>query len=135
MSSELFLEIITPSRLFFSGEVEIIVFETPEGQIGILKNHSPVVCHVIAGEIRIKQNERWMSAAVTDGFIEVIDNEARIFADTAEWPNEIDVNRALAAKQRAEERLQSQLSRQEYLRSQAALSRALARLKVKKTLN
>lgn len=134
MQTELYLEVFTPTRVFFSGEVEAVIYDTPKGQLEILKNHSPMVCEVIAGRIQIKQNEKWMIAAVTEGFAEIIDNAVKIFIDTAEWPEEIDINRAIAAKQRAEERLQRQLSWLEYHRTQAALARALVRLKVSKKL-
>ena len=66
--------------------------------------------------------------------MEVRQEKTILLADTAEWPNEIDINRAKAAEERARERLQSQLSRMEYMRSQSALQRALSRLKVTKVI-
>ena len=89
-----------------------------------------MVVAVSIGPIRIKQNGEWLDAVLTEGFMEIKQDKTVILTDTAEWPNEIDVNRAKAAKERAEERLQRELSRAEYIRSQAALARALARLKV-----
>jgi F-type H+-transporting ATPase subunit epsilon len=132
MPTTFLLEILTPERKFFSGQVETLILKTPEGEMGILAQHAPTITPVAIGSIRIKVNNDWLDAVLTEGFMEIHSNKTVILADSAEWPNEIDTNRAEAAKVRAQERLQSQLSRQEYMRSQAAMSRALARLKVGK---
>lgn len=134
MSSTFLLEIVTPERKFFSGEVEMVILKTPQGEMGILKDHIPMVVSVAVGPIRIKKENEWVEAVLNEGFLEVKQNKTIILADTAEWPEEIDINRAKEAKQRAEERLQRQLSQVEYIRSKASLSRALARLRVTKIL-
>lgn len=134
MSQTFYLEIVTPERKFFSGEVEMVVLRTTDGEIGILKGHIPMVIAVDIGPIRILQGGEWLTAALTSGFMEIKRDKSIILVDTAEWPHEIDVNRALAARQRAEERLQHKVSHIEHLRSQAALSRAMARLKVSKVI-
>ena len=134
MASEFHLEIVTPERKFFSGNVEMVILKTPEGEMGILKDHMPMVVAVAIGPIRIKKDGQWLEAVLTEGFMEIKQDKTVILADTAEWPDEIDVNRAEAAKQRALERLQRQLSEAEYIRSRAALARALARLKVGKEI-
>ncbi|MDP4094484.1 MAG: F0F1 ATP synthase subunit epsilon [Bacillota bacterium] len=130
MASNFNLEIVTPERKFFAEEVEEIVLRTPDGEMGILKGHVPMVVAVDIGPIRIKKNGEWKEAVLTEGFMEIKQDKTIILTDTAEWPDEIDINRAKAAKQRAEERLQRQESQAEYVRSKAALARALARLKV-----
>jgi F-type H+-transporting ATPase subunit epsilon len=127
------LEIITPTKTFFSGDVESLVITTPEGEIGVLSKHMPLVTVVSIGEIRIKINGEWREAAVSEGFMKIEHDKTIIFVDTAEWPEEIDTNRALAAAERARERLQGKLSRIEYTSSSAALQRAMSRLKVKNT--
>jgi F-type H+-transporting ATPase subunit epsilon len=124
------LEIVTPERKFFSGEVEMLVLRTPDGQIGVMKGHIPMVAAVSIGPARILQDGEWKEAVLNTGFMEVGRHGTVILTDTAEWPHEIDINRALEAKKRAEERLHRKLSLIEYQRTQAALSRALARLKV-----
>lgn len=124
------LEIVTPERKFFEGEAEMIIINTAEGQVGVLKDHEQAVFAVEAGIIRILVDGKWQEAAVTPGFMEVTHEKTIALVSTAEWPDEIDVNRAKAAKERAEERLRQKLARLEYLRSQASLARALARLKV-----
>lgn len=130
MANTFYLEIVTPDRKFFSGDVEMVILKTPDGEMGILKEHTPMVVAVAIGPIRIKKDGDWLEAVLSEGFMEIRQDKTVILADTAEWPNEIDVNRAKAAQERARERLQSQLSRVEYMRSQAALQRALTRLKV-----
>jgi F-type H+-transporting ATPase subunit epsilon len=126
------LEIYTPERKFYSGDVEMVVFKAPDGEMGIMAGHAPMVAAVAIGTIRILKDGEWLQAVLTEGFIEVKQSIAVILTDTAEWPNEIDINRAKAAKDRAGERLSHQLGQIEYMRSQAALTRALARLKVTK---
>lgn len=131
MASTFKLEILTPERVFFSDHVEMIVVATPQGQLGILAGHVPMVATIAVGISRIrKENGEWVEALLTEGFMEVNQEKAIIIADTAEWPDEIDANRAEAAKKRAEERLAMKKSEEEYAKSQAALARAMARLKV-----
>jgi F-type H+-transporting ATPase subunit epsilon len=125
------LEIWTPERVFFSDDVEMIVVSTPQGEMGILAGHVNLVAAVAVGTSRIrKENGEWVEAVLTEGFMEVKQGKVIIITDSADWPHEIDANRAEAAKKRAEERLAIKLSGAEYARSQAALSRALARLKI-----
>lgn len=130
MANTFNLEIVTPDRKFFSGEVEMLVLKTPEGEIGILKDHMPMVVAVAIGPIRIQKDGDWLEAVLSEGFMKIMQDKTVILVDTAEWPNEIDINRAKAAQDRAKERLQSQLSRVEYMRTQAALQRAFSRLQV-----
>lgn len=132
--SKFYFEVVTPERKFFEGEVEMVVIRTPEGEIGILKDHEPAVVAIDAGVLKIFTEGKWLEAAVSPGFMEVTHEKTVALVDTAEWPHEIDINRAKAAKERAEERLRQKLSRIEYLRSQASLARALARLRVTKQI-
>lgn len=132
MGSTFYLEVVTPERMFFSGDVEMVVLKTPDGEIGILANHEPVVAAVSVGPLRIKKDGEWLDAVINEGFMEVKQDKAIILADTAEWPHEIDKNRAEEARKRAEARLHRKLSYIEHIRSEAALARALARLNVSK---
>jgi F-type H+-transporting ATPase subunit epsilon len=134
MANTFALEVLTPDRSFFTGDVEMIIIETPDGQMGVLRNHVPMVAAVAIGPMRILKDGQWLEAALSEGFMEVKQDKTIILCDTAEWPNEIDANRAKAAEERARERLQNQLSNVEYMRSQAALQRALSRLKVTKSI-
>jgi F-type H+-transporting ATPase subunit epsilon len=128
------LEIVTPERVFFSGQVEMVVLNTPDGQIGVLAGHIPMVVAVAAGPVKMLKEGKWNTAFLSEGFMEIKQKNSVILADTAEWPDEIDENRARAAKQRAEERLCRKLSEKEYMYSQAALARAMGRLRVKKEI-
>lgn len=132
--STFYLEVVTPERKFFEGEAEMLVVTTPEGEMGILKDHEQAVVAIEAGMIKILADGKWQEAAVSSGFMEVTKGKTIALVDTAEWPDEIDINRAKAAKERAEERLQQKLAYIEYVRSQASLARALARLKVGKKI-
>lgn len=128
--STFFLEVITPERNFYSGEAECVIFKSIDGEMGVLAKHAPTVTTVNVGPLRIKSAEgKWTEAVVTDGFAKIMPDRVVIMTDTAEYPEEIDINRARAAKQRAEERLQKQLSQLEYMRSKTALARAMARIK------
>lgn len=130
-----YLVIRTPEKAFYEGPVEEVILETPEGQIGILPGHMVMAAAVTAGSMSFKVDGKWMNAFLSEGFVEVDQFKVAILADTAEWPEEIDVNRAKRAEERARERLQGQLSHEEYIRSRAALQRAFARLKVSNMKN
>jgi F-type H+-transporting ATPase subunit epsilon len=133
MAPTFFLEIVTPERTFFIGEIQEVIVKTLAGEIGVLKGHTPLVSAVEIGVARIKKSDgTWVEAVVSQGFMEVTNDYAILLTDSAEWPEEIDANRARRAKERAEERLTSHLSKLEYIRTQAALHRAIARLSVKR---
>ncbi len=134
MASKFKLEILTPEKLFFSEEVDKVIVNTPNGELGVLKGHIPLVTVISIGSARITVDEVTREAVLSEGFMEINRNGVIILVDTAEWPEEIDIKRAEAAKQRALNRLHSKLSKVEYLRTQAALSRALARINAKKKI-
>lgn len=125
------LEIITSDHPFFKGDCEILVFTGLDGEYGILPNHEEMVTCLRAGEIRFKVQGQWKYAAVSDGFIEITHQYVVLLTDTAELPEEIDEKRANEAKIRAQERLRQKESIKEYYQTQAALNRAMSRLKVK----
>ena len=126
------LEVVTPYRVFYSDMADMVVLQNPDGQMGVMKGHVPLVTLVEPGQIKIRRKGEWHVAAIGEGYVEITRNNVYVVADSAEWPDEIDQARALAAKERAEERLRKKISRQEYIQSKSAISRALARLSVKK---
>lgn len=130
MPNEFYLEIISPEGKFLEGQVESIIVPGLDGYVGILADHIPVVISLKDGLIKIKQNNVWKEAVIHGGFIEVEQKKSIIICNTVEWPENIDINRALAAKERAEERLRQKQSQTEYMHSKAALARALSRLQV-----
>ena len=123
------LTILSPEKDFFEGDVKEVIFSTPEGRIGVMAGHSPVVAAVAEGILEILDDGEWKIAAVGQGFAEIAYHKADFFVDSVEWAGEIDAARAKEALARAEQRIRSNISRIEYLRTQAAMSRALARLK------
>ena len=131
MANTFHLEIVTPHRLFFSGPAEELIFPALDGLYGVEAGHEPEVTALSAGTLQYKADGVWNLAAVSDGFVEIMPDYVILLVSAAEHPDEIDENRALAAKARAEERLRQQQSLQEYHRSKAALARAMARLKTK----
>ncbi|MBD5546452.1 MAG: ATP synthase F1 subunit epsilon [Lachnospiraceae bacterium] len=124
------LKIITPDRVFYEGSASMVEFNTTEGEIGIYKKHVPMTVIVSPGILTITEAEGTKEAALHAGFAEILQDEVVILAEIVEWPDEIDVNRAQAAKERAEERLRSKTPETDILRAETALQRALARIHV-----
>lgn len=134
MANTFHLEVLTPGRVFFEGDVEEVIIPGVEGYEGILVDHVPIIISLNDGALKIKADNEWKEAVIHAGFAQVEQKRTIIMSDAVEWPEEIDVNRAQAAKERAEERLRQQLSQMEYHRSKAALARAMARLRVTKII-
>ena len=124
------LHILTPEKVFFEDTVESVVLPTIDGEIGVWSSHALTVVALDTAAIRIKTKSGWREAAISGGFAEIKGTEVIVLADTAEWPEEIEINRALEDKRRAEERIFANKSDMEFLQSQVALKRALTRIKV-----
>lgn len=122
------LKIIEPDGMFFEGEGEFLEFTSVEGQMGVYKNHIPLTTILEPCVVKIHANGETKKAAVLGGFIEIQKERITILAEDANWPEEIDVERAKAAKQRAEERLSRRESGIDIVRAEAALKRAMARI-------
>ncbi|ADL68434.1 F0F1 ATP synthase subunit epsilon [Thermoanaerobacterium thermosaccharolyticum] len=132
MDNKYHLEVLTPHRKFYDGDVEEIIVTTSVGEVGVQKGHIPMTVALGIGTLKIKNDNVWKEASISNGFMEVKQDNVVILADAAEWPEEIDIMRAEAAKQRAEERLRQKKSQHEYLLAKAALKRALVRMSVAK---
>ena len=126
------LEIVTPERVFYTGEAHMVEFTSQNGEVGIYKNHIPMTMVIAPGVLRIKEAQGDKLAALHAGFVEILPEKITILAEVAEWPEDIDLDRAEAAKQRAEERLQSHAEDMDVKRAEIALKRALVRLDLKK---
>ncbi len=122
------LKIITPDRVFYEGQVSMVEFNTTEGEIGVLKNHIPLTVIISPGILTITEEEGSKSAALHAGFAEILQDKVTILAEIVEWPEEIDVKRAEAAKERAEERLRSKTPETDVARAETALHRAISRI-------
>ena len=132
MSSTIKLEIVTPAVKKYSGEIEYLKAPAIDGQIGILPGHAPLVTALKIGLLELRKGEERLVIPISEGFMEVTPDNINVVVRTAELPDEIDVERARRAKERAEKRLNgkdSQSAHFDYVRARAALERALARLK------
>lgn len=125
------LEIITPEKHFFKGEVEQITCQTEAGELGILKGHQTAVVSLSVGEIKVKINGEWKNAFISGGFMEVRNDEVMIFSQCCEWPEEIDAVRAEESRKRALDRIEHAHNLKEHRHNEISLARAMARLKVK----
>lgn len=131
-SREFRLRIITPDRVFYEGNVEMVEFNTTEGEIGILPGHIPLTVIIKPGILYIHEEEGEKEAALHAGFAEILPESVTILAEIIEWPSEIDEGRAEAARHRAEERLRSKTPETDIARAETALQRAIARIQVLK---
>jgi F-type H+-transporting ATPase subunit epsilon len=126
------VEIVTAERIVYTGEATEVVAPGSEGQLGILPHHAPLMTSLAAGELVVKEERQETVMAVSGGFIEVRPDRVIILADQAERAEEIDIERAQAARKRAEERQ----GKPDYdaARTEAALRRAIIRLQVAERL-
>jgi F-type H+-transporting ATPase subunit epsilon len=125
------LEIVTPRKVVFSGEV--VSFSAPGtmGGFQVLYNHAPLLAEIGVGEVKLQDPQgNETRYATSGGFVDVKQNQVVMLAETAEHSTEIDLARAEAAKERATKRLAEHAAGEDLSRAQAALSRALNRLKV-----
>ena len=111
----------TPERVFFNGEATFVELATSEAEIGVYPQHIPLTAVLVPCVLTIHQNDGIKKAAVHGGIVEVLKDKVTILAEIAEWPDEIDVNRANDAKIRAERRLASKDSNLDVPRAEMAL--------------
>ena len=124
------VEIITPDRIFFAGEADMLEFNTADGEIGVYKNHIPLTTVLEPGVVIIHNGDEQKVAAVHAGFAEILGEKVTLLAELAEWPDEIDIHRAEEAKIRAERRIHD--NSQDIDRAELALKRAMLRLEMTK---
>src|SRR5665647_931885 len=128
--STFMLEIVTPEELLFKDEVQFVVVPEVNGELGVLRNHAPMIAALNTGIVRYTDTSGAIKkVAISGGFMEVMSNEVRILAETAERGSQIDVMRAKASRDRAEKRLSEHDGRINMVRAQMSLTRATARLK------
>jgi F-type H+-transporting ATPase subunit epsilon len=124
------VELVSPERVLYTGEAQMVLARTPDGEIGFLPGHAAFVATLAPGRVRIvKEDGSEELAAVHSGFVEVRDNRVIILSDVAELASQIDVERARRAQQAAEEKLRAG----DDAEAQAALARAVTRIEVAKT--
>ena len=118
------VEIITPERIFYTGEATMIEFNTTEGEIGVYPDHIPLTTVLAPGVVTITNGEDVKEAAVHAGFAEILGDKVTLLAEIAEWPDEID-------EKRAEARIAAKAADTDMLRAEFALRKALVRIEVK----
>lgn len=124
------LEIVTPERIVYSQQVKMVIAKGVEGELGILANHIPLVTPLRIAPVTIKTEDGEEIIAVNGGFMEVRKDKVVILAESSELPSEIDIERAIAAREKAEQRLLSNLEAEELRNTEIELQRALNRIKV-----
>ncbi len=132
--SPLRCEVVTAERIVFQGEVDMVLAPGVQGQLGILPHHAPLITALTYGELilrRAGQEDEYI--AIGGGFMEVGPHQVTILADSAERAEEIDIERAEAARRRAAE-IMAQKRREDadFARAEAALRRSTTRIKVAK---
>jgi len=124
-------EVHTPRRIFYSGKVQAITIGLEDGEIGIYANHSPFSAHSVTGTLRIKDADgNWRSAFACGGILEVKEHKNVLMVESADWPEEIDVEKVLEIKKQAEEALKAAQFKFEIDKAKKKLHHAECRLKV-----
>jgi F-type H+-transporting ATPase subunit epsilon len=132
MAETLKLEIITPTAIVYSEDVNMVTLPAIEGQIGILPRHIPLLTQVVPGEIIVRKGNQESFLAVGEGLVEVTATSVAIVTDMAVPSDKIDEAKVEEARARAAARLQDKLSDEEVASVNASLAHSLAQLKVKR---
>ena len=127
--AQISLEIITPEKVFFKGDVDWINVNILKSKEQILPNHIPFASGILPSVLKLKQKAAVKEAAITGGFLEFSDNKALLIVDSAEWPEEIDITRAKAALDRAKKKIHAKGDSNDIKRAKMAILRATARIK------
>lgn len=129
MEDKIRLEIVTPYGLVYSDDVDEVTASGSEGEFGVLPGHAPFVTTLKIGMLISRKGRETEYFFVNWGYAEVTGDKVLILADSAEKSTEIDLERAIAAKKRAEERLKK-MEGIDFVRAQSALQRAIIRIQV-----
>jgi len=137
MGQQIRLEVVTPSGAKVDEDVDIVNAPGFGGDFGVLANHAPFLSTIRIGTLTYENGNKRESLMVSGGFCEVSNNKITFLVESAEAGNDIDVDRAMKAKERAEKRLNQSAQHTEEInrrRAEISLQRAVARLKVAKHL-
>lgn len=129
----LHLEIVTAERLVLSDDVDQVNAPTKDGRVGILPRHMPLITVLTEGELSIIKNGVRTEFAVFGGFMIVLPDRVTILADSCDRSDEIDLDRAEEARQRAEERITQRKSDQDMIQAEAELRRAMMQIRIAQT--
>jgi F-type H+-transporting ATPase subunit epsilon len=135
MAQQIRLEVVTPNGAVVSEDVDIVNAPGYGGDFGVLANHAPFLSTIRTGLLSYEQGKKRVNLMISGGFCEVSNNKITFLVESAELGKQIDVDRALRAKERAEQRLAKATQHDDLInrtRAEAALQRSLARMKVSK---
>ncbi len=130
--AQIHLEVVTPTGPVISDDVDIVTAPGVGGEFGVLANHAPFLSTIKTGTLNFKKDNQTKYLMVSGGFSEVSNNKITFLVESAEFGHDIDVDRALRARERAERRLSEAESQKEKInrvRAEAALQRAIARIR------
>ena len=105
MAENMRLKIVAPERIFYEGDTTFLEFTTTEGEMGIYPQHIPLTAIIAPGVLKIHEGETVKEAALMSGFVQILKDSVTILAESVEWPDEIDANRAKEAEIRARRRI------------------------------
>lgn len=128
------IQIITPEReVLYQGNVNMVEYNTTEGQVGVYKGHIPMTQVISPGKLSLYEvgKEEPKVAALMSGFVEIMPDLITILAEVIEWKEEIDLDRAENSKQRAEKLIAEHLSTTDIKRAELSLKRALVRISIR----
>ena len=128
--SKIHIKVIQPTQIRIDAEYDHIIVPGVDGDFGISFDHTPFITKIRTGVLQLFQNENCEEYAIHDGFVTVENNVVKIICDTIERKDEIDIERAKASKERAEERLKSSKENINFRRAEASLKKALVRLEL-----
>ncbi len=129
MANMIKLEIVTPDRNLLSEEVEYVGAPGVSGEFGVLPNHIPFLSALGIGSLFYKKNGKKFFIFLSGGFAEVTPTKVTVLAEVAEKAEEISVERARKAREKAEKRIVQQKEQIDYARAKAAMARAMHRVK------
>ena len=134
MNNKILLKIITPHNTFFNDYVNIFTVKTLDGYIGIMKGHIPLMTSIEISQLHIElpNSSNFRSCAIATGILYVEKEVATIITDAIEYKEEINLSRALSAKNRLEKLLQSKTNKSENAKYEVALAKAINRINTKK---
>ncbi len=124
------LRVVSVERSLFEGDVDFILANGADGEVGIMPNHAPLMTSLKPGTLKITQGDKETLLFVGGGFLEVLPDRVTVLADTAERAEEISIERAEEARKRAQEKLAGTLTTSEEVEFQQALAMAEARLRL-----
>ena len=128
MSQKIILNIVTPEKQLVAEEVDQVNAPGSEGDLGILYDHAPLLTNLRSGQLSYEKDGETVALVVSGGYLEVTDNRVTVLAETGEFLHEIDRERAERAYADAEKLLLTDLSEEEFIKTQKKLFRAVARL-------